>query len=173
MLQSGYHDNAALWSQADTTPPAVGPAVFPGISTTSRVCAYDRPGTLDYTKNPPAITTRSSPVPMPRTAGDVVRELHTLLARASIPPPYVLVGHSLGGLFTLLYARTYPDHVVGLVLVDAFSPEIPAMFGAAWPAYLIATGSDHYIQVRQPDVVISATRLVIERSRHAPRPPST
>jgi pimeloyl-ACP methyl ester carboxylesterase len=249
VLQSGYHDNAALWSQADTAPPAVGPPVFPGLAATSRVLAYDRPGTLDYTKNPPVITTRSSPVPMPRTAGDVVRELHALLARASVPGRYVLVGHSLGGLFMLLYARTYPGQVAGVVLVDAFSPKIPAMFGAAWPAYrkllnypgvpqetrpgweiididrsiaqlnaapplrpglplmvlsktrpfalppgttgftaaelqriwnrsqdelpalepqtphLIATGSDHYIQVRQPDVVIAATRLVIARSR--------
>lgn len=251
VLQSGYHDNAALWSQADTTPPAVGPAVLPGLATTNRVCAYDRPGTLDYTRNPPTITTRSSPVPMPRTAADVARELHTLLAKAHVPQPYVLVGHSLGGLFMLLYARTYPDQVVGVVLVDAFSPKIPAMFGPAWPSYrkllnypgvpqgtkpgwevididrsiaqlnaapplrpglplmvlsktkpfvlppsvvgftsaqlqriwnrtqnelpalepqtphLIATGSDHYIQVRQPDVVVSATRLIIARSRHA------
>jgi len=221
---------------------------MPGEATTNRVCSYDRPGTLDYSKNPPTITTRSSPVPMPRTAAAVVSELHATLAAAHVPGPYVLVGHSMGGLFSLLYARTFSDQVAGLVLVDAFSPNIPKLFGAGWPAYrrllahpgtaednkpgfevidvdrsvaelaaapplrkglplavlsktepfalpqnvkgvssakleriwkktqdqlvalepntphIIATGSDHYVQVRQPDTVIAAVRLVIGRA---------
>ena len=49
-------------------------------------------------------------------------ELHDLLAAADVPGPYVLVGHSLGGAFDLLYARTYPDEVAGLVLVDSTLP---------------------------------------------------
>jgi pimeloyl-ACP methyl ester carboxylesterase len=50
-----------------------------------------------------------------------VAELHALLQAAEVPGPYVLAGHSLGGFFARLYASTYPDEVVGLVLVDAYS----------------------------------------------------
>jgi len=50
-----------------------------------------------------------------------VAELHALLEAAGIPGPYVLVGHSLGGLLARLYASTYPNEVVGMVLVDAYS----------------------------------------------------
>jgi pimeloyl-ACP methyl ester carboxylesterase len=49
----------------------------------------------------------------------VVADLHALLRAAGVPGPYVLVGHSLGGLFVRLYASTYPDEVAGLVLVDS------------------------------------------------------
>jgi pimeloyl-ACP methyl ester carboxylesterase len=56
---------------------------------------------------------------MPRTARDLVADLHALLAAASVPAPYVLVGHSLGGLVVRLYASAYPDEAAGLVLVDA------------------------------------------------------
>jgi alpha/beta hydrolase fold len=58
-------------------------------------------------------------VPQPRTAAAAVAELHALLRAAHLPGPYVLVGHSLGGMFVRLYASTYPDEVAGLVLVDA------------------------------------------------------
>ena len=64
---------------------------------------------------------RSDPVPMPRTALDVVADLHALLHAAGVPAPYVFAGHSLGGLFVRLYASTYPRDVLGLVLVDAYS----------------------------------------------------
>ena len=56
---------------------------------------------------------------MPRTAGDLVADLHALLAAAQVPGPYVLAGHSFGGLVARLYAATYPTDVAGLVLVDA------------------------------------------------------
>src|SRR5690349_10969560 len=89
VLESGYHDSSDPWTLTDATNPAVGPAVLPGLAATHRVCAYDRPGTLRYT-NPVAITDRSSPAPMPRTAKDVVSDLHALLAAAQVPGPYVL-----------------------------------------------------------------------------------
>jgi pimeloyl-ACP methyl ester carboxylesterase len=56
---------------------------------------------------------------VPRTAEDVVADLHALLATTPELGPYVLVGHSIGGLFAQLYASKYPDQVAGLVLVDS------------------------------------------------------
>ena len=72
---------------------------------------------------------------MPRTAQDVTSDLHALLAAAQVPGPYILVAHSLGGLFVRLYAQTYPDQVRGLVLVDVFPAELPTLFRSQWPAY--------------------------------------
>jgi pimeloyl-ACP methyl ester carboxylesterase len=54
----------------------------------------------------------------PRDGAVIVDELHRLLASLNIPPPYILVGHSLGGTYVELYARTYPRDIAGLVLVD-------------------------------------------------------
>ena len=106
--------------------------VLPGVSAITRVCAYDRPGTiLDNTH-----FSRSNPVPMPRTAQDVVTDLHALLHAANISGPYVLVGHSFGGLFVRLYASTYPDDVTGMVLVDAFSEWVrDGMSSDQWTLY--------------------------------------
>ncbi|MGC2717971.1 MAG: alpha/beta hydrolase [Candidatus Acidiferrales bacterium] len=73
-----------------------------------RVVSYDRAG-LGW----------SDLGPMPRTAERIVNELHTLLERAAIPPPYVLVGHSFGGLMVPLFAARFPDEVAGVALVDA------------------------------------------------------
>jgi pimeloyl-ACP methyl ester carboxylesterase len=79
----------------------------------TRVCSYDHP-------NGPR--SRSDPAPTPRTARDFVADLHTLLRVARVPGPYVLAGHSNGGLFTQLYASTHPHQVAGLVLIDAVHP---------------------------------------------------
>jgi pimeloyl-ACP methyl ester carboxylesterase len=79
----------------------------------TRVCSYDHP-------NGP--WSRSDPAPTPRNARDFVADLHTLLRVARVPGPYVLAGHSNGGLFTLLYASTYRHQVAGLVLIDAVHP---------------------------------------------------
>ncbi len=57
--------------------------------------------------------------PYPRTSAQIVKELHTLLKNAGIPGPYILVGHSFGGHNMQLFAATYPDEVIGLVLVDS------------------------------------------------------
>lgn len=253
ILMSGYHDSSDVWNQTDVlglVGAAAGPPVMDALAQTHRVCAYDRPGTLRYVEGLP-LTDRSSPVPQPRTAADIVAELHETLAVASVPGPYLLVGHSLGGLLVRLYGQTYPDQVGGIVFVDAFSPTVPTVFGDKWPIYrdqllnpptdqypipslqspdsevvdldasaqqvitgpalpavpivvltktesfagltsvpglpaeetnalyeqaqddfvalapgtpqLIATGSDHYIQFSQPDLVVAATELVLGR----------
>jgi pimeloyl-ACP methyl ester carboxylesterase len=59
------------------------------------------------------------------TADEVVTNLHALLATADIRPPYILVGHSLGGLYVQLYARKYPMEVSGMVLLDSSSVDAP------------------------------------------------
>ncbi|HEX6536453.1 MAG TPA: alpha/beta fold hydrolase [Gemmatimonadaceae bacterium] len=81
--------------------------VLPGVARFTRVVAYDRAGYGG-----------SDSVTGPRTARRVAAELHEALARADIRPPYVLVGHSLGGAFVRVYAAAYPGEVAGLVLVD-------------------------------------------------------
>lgn len=86
--------------------------IQPGVAQSTRVCAYDRAG-----------VGWSDPGPSPRDARQIVQELHTLLDKAELPGPYVLVGHSYGGLYTRAYAGTYPDEVAGVVLVDASHPE--------------------------------------------------
>jgi pimeloyl-ACP methyl ester carboxylesterase len=82
--------------------------VQPSIAQSTRVCTYDRAG-MGW----------SDPGPLPRTPQRIVAELHTLLATAGIPRPYILVGHSIGGKYVRLYASQYPQDVAGMVLVDA------------------------------------------------------
>src|SRR6185503_10870952 len=94
--------------------------VLPAVAEFTRVCAYDRPGTYAEIKGE-IVPSRSDPVAQPRTAPEMVEELHALLQAAEVPGPYVLAGHSFGGFMARLYASTYPDEVVGLVLVDAYS----------------------------------------------------
>src|SRR5262249_893769 len=89
-----------------------------GVAGFTRVCAYDRPGTIGDSDDP-AERSRSDPVPQPRAAEDTVADLHALLQAAHVPGPYVLAAHSLGGLYARLYAAAYPGEAVGLVLVDA------------------------------------------------------
>jgi len=138
VLISGYYGSSDSWTEREPlelSPLAVGPAVLPGLARENRVCAYDRPGTMRAMADAP-LTDRSTPVAQPRTVRDLVSELHGLLSAAQVPTPYVLVGHSLGGLIALLYARTYSSDVRGIVFVDALSPTLPIQLGALWPLYL-------------------------------------
>lgn len=82
------------------------------ISDTTRVCAYDRAG-IGW----------SEMGPQPRDARRISGELHTLLAEAGIEGPYVLVGHSFGGLYMQTYAARYPDEVAGVALIESSHPD--------------------------------------------------
>jgi pimeloyl-ACP methyl ester carboxylesterase len=79
----------------------------PVIAKKTRVCAFDR-----------AAYGFSDPASRPQIISDVVEDLHKALHAGSIPGPYVLVGHSLGGLEARVYAQRWPEDVVGMVLVD-------------------------------------------------------
>jgi pimeloyl-ACP methyl ester carboxylesterase len=74
-------------------------------------CSYDR-----------ANTGRSGSAPTPRTAAEIAADLNALLSAASIPGPYVLVGHSAGGMFVQMYARTFPEDVAGVVAMNPVPP---------------------------------------------------
>ena len=115
ILEAGAGNDADTWDTVGLTPDSTQTAVLPGVASFTQVCAYDRPGTLLDLDH----RSRSDPVPMPRTAADVVADLHALLSAAAIPGPYVMAAHSFGGLVVRLYTATYPDEVVGLVLIDA------------------------------------------------------
>jgi pimeloyl-ACP methyl ester carboxylesterase len=98
-------------------------AVYPEVAKFTRVCAYDRPGTGRMHSAPG----RSTVVAQPTTAQAGVADLHALLAAAKIAPPYVLVGHSWGGLIAQAYARTFPAEITGLVLVDPSTQYLPTV----------------------------------------------
>lgn len=78
------------------------------VSKFARVCSYDRAGYA-----------WSGLSPLKRTSLNMAKELHTLLEKARMPPPYILVGHSFGGSNMLLFADLYPEEVLGVVLVDS------------------------------------------------------
>ena len=101
--------------------------VLPEVAKSTTAFAYNRPG---YGRSDPAST--------PRDGAHVVEELRSLLAGKGLNPPYVLVGHSLGGLYMQWYARRYPDEVAALVLVDSTHPRQLEGAGAPeqWPAWL-------------------------------------
>jgi pimeloyl-ACP methyl ester carboxylesterase len=107
ILESGGGSNSGSWW-----------GVEPKVAKTTRVCSYDRAGLGNSEARRPA-----KPRPVP--AGKVVKELHTLLKRAGIRPPYVLGGSDIGGFFNRLYAKRYPAEVVGLVSVDGTPIGLP------------------------------------------------
>ncbi|HEY3006000.1 MAG TPA: alpha/beta fold hydrolase [Kribbellaceae bacterium] len=86
------------------------------LSSVTRVCSYD-PARLAGPWG------RSDPATAPRDAEDRVADLRAVLTAARVPGPYVLAGHSNGGLFSLLYASTHPEDVAGLVLIDGVHPQ--------------------------------------------------
>lgn len=139
ILESGAGGRADVWSRDLQEPKGTRTMVLPGVAQFTRVCAYDRPGTL--TERNPSLDpdgplfypSRSDPAPQPRTTQDRVADLHALLGAADIPGPYVLVAHSAGGLVVRLYASEYPDEVVGMVLLDTTHEDVWLRFQEALP----------------------------------------
>lgn len=85
--------------------------IAPEVARSARVCVYDRAG-----------RGWSEPTDTAQDGAQIAADLHTLLQRANVPGPYVLAGHSFGGLYVLTFAARYPDQVAGMVLVDSTAP---------------------------------------------------
>ncbi|MEX1169250.1 MAG: alpha/beta hydrolase [Chloroflexota bacterium] len=101
VLEAGSGADSSTWS-----------AVLDALAATTRTCAYDRAG-----------RGRSDPVER-HTLSDAAAELRALLSTAGNPPPFLLVGHSLGGAYSRVFAAEHRDEVVGLVMVDTFDPDL-------------------------------------------------
>jgi pimeloyl-ACP methyl ester carboxylesterase len=102
ILEAGQGDTSYNWIKVQT-----------GGDSSYRVCSYDR-----------ANLGESDAAPKPRTYLDMARDLHALLTNAHIEGPYILVGHSGGGLLIRVFRDQYPEEVAGLVLVDAAHPDM-------------------------------------------------
>ena len=97
VLQSGLGESSSYWGR-----------IAPVLAPSTTVCAYDRAG-----------HGRSDTVAAPQDGIAIATDLHTLLERADVPGPYVLVGHSSGGPYVRVFAARYPDQIAGMVLLDA------------------------------------------------------
>ncbi|WP_078596227.1 alpha/beta fold hydrolase [Evansella clarkii] len=100
IMDAGYGDNSETWD-----------SVIEDISMFTNVLIYDRAG-----------LGKSAPSSNPRTSREMVKELKTLLIESGIQPPYILVGHSFGGVNMRIFATENENEVRGLVLVDS-TPE--------------------------------------------------
>ena len=89
--------------------------ITPAVARSTRVCVYDRAG-----------RGWSEPADSPQDGAQIATDLHTLLHRGGVTGPYVLAGHSFGGLYVRIFAAHYPDEVAGLVLVDSTASKEPA-----------------------------------------------
>jgi pimeloyl-ACP methyl ester carboxylesterase len=101
VLESGLDGMSAHWAR-----------VAPAVAATTRVCRYDRAG-----------QGWSGDASGPQDGLAVAADLHALLAAAGEPRPYVLVGHSTGGVYAMAYAAQHPEQVAGMVLLDSATPE--------------------------------------------------
>lgn len=128
ILETGLGDSSSVWNR-----------VQPKVAKFARVCSYDRAGLGG-----------SEPAPVPRTIEAVVADLHTLLANAKVPSPYVLVGHSLGGVLARLYASRYPKEVVGMVLVDSAHEDEPDRGLALLPPEMLKQSKPEDFVIRHP-----------------------
>ncbi len=152
VFEAGYRSPSTVWTDDLVQPDSPREMVQPAVARQTRTIVYERPGIAALLDNG-LVPSRSDPVPMPRTADSVVADLHSLLTIAEERGPYILVGHSLGGLMARLYAATYPSEVVGLVLVDAWSEELELLLTPdQWSAYVALNSAIPAELVAYPDL---------------------
>jgi pimeloyl-ACP methyl ester carboxylesterase len=150
VLDAGSPDTSASWRW-----------VQPQIAGETRVCAYDRAG-----------LGRSAPAPAGRrTARTQVEDLRALLSAARIPPPYVVVGHSWGGLLARIFAHAYPRATAGIVLVDATTfPYLTPATAARLPRKTTREGINLAATIAESDAVktLGSVPLIVLGSNKPP-----
>ncbi len=114
----------------------------PAVTRTTRTCVYDRAG-----------RGWSDATDSPQNGARVADDLHGLLRRAGVPGPYVLAGHSFGGLYVMAFAARYPDEVAGMVLIDSTAP-------ASNPAPAASQGTDRSGTLERVSALLSTTSRV-------------
>ena len=122
--------------------------IAPAVARDTRVCVYDRAG-----------RGWSDSTSTPQGADQIATDLHTLLQRGDEPGPYVLAGHSFGGLYALTFAARYPEEVAGLVLVDSTAPASKPEPDSAQPSNADTADTSNRISA----LVAGAARLGVGR----------
>ncbi len=97
--------------------------VYSEVSKFTRVCTYDRPGTMMVNGENLAMS-RSTPVKQPVTVTEQASDLERLIKAAHLPGPFILVAHSAGGLIARMYAFSHPNDVAGLILLDVTTEDL-------------------------------------------------
>ncbi|MFC0187232.1 alpha/beta fold hydrolase [Fictibacillus aquaticus] len=133
IMDAGYGDYSKTWD-----------LIVPDLARETQVLVYDRAG-----------LGRSETSTNPRTSREMVKELHELLDALELKIPYILVGHSFGGVNMRLYASTYPEEICGLILIDStpedyverFLPTMSDDFQKAYNSQFIHEGNyDEFIE---------------------------
>ena len=122
--------------------------IAPAVARDTRVCVYDRAG-----------RGWSEPADTAQDGAQIATDLHRLLQRGHVPGPYVLAGHSFGGLYVLTFAARYPDEVAAMVLVDSTAPASAATPGTPSPGH----GGSSDGMSRVSALVSAAARLGLAR----------
>jgi pimeloyl-ACP methyl ester carboxylesterase len=143
VLEAGFGGSSGDWRDTQRD-----------LARTTRTCAYDRAG-LGSSVGRPGV----------HDASDEIRDLQQLLFSARIPPPYVLAGHSYGGLLTRLYARAHPRDVAGLVLVDAVGRNATERQLAIWPKSVEPEARNEAAEPVTNDVDVRASEALDARVR--------
>ena len=135
VLSNGFREHTSSWAW-----------ITPTIAQATRVCVYDRAG-QGWSDN----------AETPQDGNQVADDLHTLLHNAQVPGPYLLAGHSSGGIYNLIFAARHPAEVAGLVLLDSATPE---QF-TALPDYPGAYALSHRVNALYPPLArLGLARLI-------------
>jgi pimeloyl-ACP methyl ester carboxylesterase len=138
VLEAGLGETSLTWA-----------GIQPSLAATHRVCAYDRPG-----------YGWSAASTQPPTAAGTADTLARLLAAAGEPRPYVLVAHSLGGVYARVFAQRYPEAIAGLVLLDPSHEEMVSRLPADWQAQIqaaeAAAAQELHLPAQLADLGVSA-----------------
>jgi pimeloyl-ACP methyl ester carboxylesterase len=143
VLEAGFGGSSTAWS-----------GVQPGLGETTRTCSYDRAGLGS-----------SLAIPGVHDAADEIRDLERLLTAAHLPPPYVLVGHSYGGLLVRLFAYSHPADTAGVVLVDALGRDATRRQLAIWPRSVARARRREWAQPVVDGVDLQAGEALADRVR--------